>query len=59
MHLLGVFLRTFRNLVEHPEEDLVRPSSRYLPEPDEQFWGEDQQVSPPVLGEDDQYPQRH
>lgn len=54
--MMGIFLRTFRRLVEHPEEDLVRPSSRYLPKPDEEFWGEDRPVSPPVLGEADRRP---
>jgi hypothetical protein len=55
MTMFGAFLRTFRRFVEHPEEDLVRPSSRYLPKPTEEFWGEDRPVSPPVLGEDDDH----
>ncbi|HEX2131312.1 MAG TPA: hypothetical protein VHH15_07105 [Actinophytocola sp.] len=49
----SMFLRAFRQVVENPEEDLVRPSSRYLPKPDDDFWGEDQTASPPVIGEDD------
>jgi hypothetical protein len=37
--VFGVFLRTFRLIVEHPEEDLVRPPSRYLSKPtDESAW---------------------
>ncbi|MCT2585240.1 hypothetical protein [Actinophytocola gossypii] len=51
----GMFLRAFRQVVENPEEDLVRPPSRYLPEPEDDFWGEDQPASPAVIGEDDDW----
>lgn len=52
----GAFLRAVRWVAENPEEDHVRPSSRYLPGPEPDFWGEDQPASPAVLGEDDQRP---
>ena len=53
MSALGMFLRAFRRIAEHPEEDLVRPPSRYLPTPTDEFWGDDEPVSPPVIGEED------
>lgn len=53
MQMMGAFLRSFRQLVENPEEDLVRPSSPYLPKPTDEFWGDDRPASPAVIGEDD------
>lgn len=53
MTMMGICLRTFRQLVEDPEEDVERPTSRYLPKPTDEFWGEDRPVSTPVIGEED------
>jgi hypothetical protein len=58
MNAMGIFVRTFRRFLEHPEEDLERPSSRYLPKPTDEFWGEDRPASPPVIGEDDDHSRR-